>query len=98
MTYLGGMDRTFEVNPDNLCFDFLMSPAAKCIEQRYIEGLYYVKPGMTLKDGLRNVVREVGAFHLGKTAVESRFVDVYVVQTLPKSCLSLVIAELGNKE
>lgn len=98
MSYIGGMDRTFQVSLNDLCFDFLMSLAAKCVESKYIEGLYYLKLGMSLKGGLRKVVGEPSAFHLRKATVESGFVNVYIAQTLPKSCLSLVLAKPRDKQ
>ncbi|CAO2818463.1 unnamed protein product [Amaranthus hypochondriacus] len=75
-----------------------MSLAAQCIQSKYIEGLYYLTPGLSLKDGLRKVVGDAANFHLRKAAVESPLVNVYVVQTLPTSCLSLVLAKPRDKQ
>ena len=60
--YVGGFGRTFFVDPNDLCWDFIWALAEKCCLGMKIVDVNYLIPGQSLRDGLRKVDDEAGAF------------------------------------
>ncbi|CAO2813618.1 unnamed protein product [Amaranthus hypochondriacus] len=65
IVYVGGMGRTFEVNPVDLCLKYLFNLGEMCVNSKIIEGLFYCVPGVPLKDVLRKILIEDDVFQLG---------------------------------
>ncbi|CAO2827724.1 unnamed protein product [Amaranthus hypochondriacus] len=76
VVYVGGMGRTFEVNPVDLCLKYLFNLGEMWVKSNLIEGLFYSVPGVPLKDGLRKILVEDDAFQLSQIAILNLFVEV----------------------
>ncbi|CAO2817776.1 unnamed protein product [Amaranthus hypochondriacus] len=72
VVYIGGMGRTFEFNPVDLCLKYLFNMGEMCVNSNLIEGLFYCVPGVPLKDGLRKILVEDDAFQPTRTGRRGR--------------------------
>ncbi|XP_057522665.1 uncharacterized protein LOC130802669 [Amaranthus tricolor] len=68
-----------KVDPDDLSMDYLMSLANKCNGNRDIQGLFYLLPGYTLKDGLRKINKENVVIELHNAVIQMRTMNVYML-------------------
>ncbi|CAO2833074.1 unnamed protein product [Amaranthus hypochondriacus] len=83
ISYVGGFGKVMEVDPNALSMDYLMTLADKCDGDRGIEGLLYLLPGSTLKDGLRKIDGENVVRELHGALMQLRTVNVYVLHKYP---------------
>ncbi|KAL2925190.1 Antiviral helicase SKI2 [Bienertia sinuspersici] len=73
LRYMGGKGKTFEVDPDHLCWWFLKELAESCGEYGEIQCIYYLNPNNSLAHGFTKVyddeeVRRLGKLHLNSGA------------------------------
>lgn len=78
LVYLGGQGRTFQVNPDEMCFWGVHELACKSGNYSEVDKVYYKLDGKTLMEGLRCVENDAGVFEMGQLAIKNRSLDVYV--------------------
>lgn len=71
------MGRTLVVDRLDICLNYVMNLAEKCIHIKIIEGLYYLVHGLAMKEGLRKIVED-DVFQLGQTTILNRCVDMYM--------------------
>ena len=95
--YVGGFGRTFSVDPNDLCWDFIWELAEKCCLGKKIANVNYLIPGQSLRNGLRKVDDEAEALEMAKLAMENRSLVLYVLHQLPSSVL-VVEASVGECE
>lgn len=88
LIYEGGRGRTFEVDPDELCYWDLIDLGKKCGEYRKIEGVSYLIPNLTLVNGLRKVINDKDCLELANLASKFRCVEVYLLHGLDEPPLA----------
>uniref|UniRef100_A0A803KQL0 PB1-like domain-containing protein n=1 Tax=Chenopodium quinoa TaxID=63459 RepID=A0A803KQL0_CHEQI len=76
LCYINGQGRTFSVDPDELCFFYLVELVMKCA--RYdgrIQGFLYLVPGLSMVDGLRKVTDDESMREMIQVAEKHRGVE-----------------------
>ncbi|KMT01307.1 hypothetical protein BVRB_9g213230 [Beta vulgaris subsp. vulgaris] len=79
LVYEGGKGRTFDTDPDLICWWDLLDLAKKCGNYEKVGALYYLVPGRRLVNGLVRIVEDKDAVELGKVAMNNRCVEIYVL-------------------
>ncbi|KMT10522.1 hypothetical protein BVRB_5g116460 [Beta vulgaris subsp. vulgaris] len=79
LIYAGGQGKTIGVVPDELCFWETMDMAKKCGDYSTVEAVFYLLPGMGLKDGLVKVEDDKSVIALCDIAKKQKSVDLYVL-------------------
>uniref|UniRef100_A0A803KTW2 PB1-like domain-containing protein n=1 Tax=Chenopodium quinoa TaxID=63459 RepID=A0A803KTW2_CHEQI len=77
---MNGQNRTFNVDPDELCSFYLVELVMKCA--RYdgrIQGFLYLVPGLSMEDGLRRVTDDDSMREMIRVAEKHRGVEVYAM-------------------
>ena len=88
INYVGGFGRIMKVDSDDLSMDYLMSLASKCNGDRWIQGLFYLLLGYTLKDDLRKINGENVVVKLHNAMIQMRTMNVYMLHKYPKITLN----------
>uniref|UniRef100_A0A803MGQ6 PB1-like domain-containing protein n=1 Tax=Chenopodium quinoa TaxID=63459 RepID=A0A803MGQ6_CHEQI len=88
LVYMGGMGRTFQVAPDELCYWELVHFGKKCGDYSDIAGLYFLVPNLSLADGLRKITEDAEVLEMGEIVMKHRSVDVYVLHSREEPHLS----------
>lgn len=83
LVYEGGVGRTFAVDPDEICYFYLIELGKKCGDYE-IEGVFYLIPGLNLTNGLRKVNGDNECRDMIDLALKFRCVDVYIYHGLHK--------------
>ncbi|KAL2943077.1 Antiviral helicase SKI2, partial [Bienertia sinuspersici] len=78
LRYVGGKGKTFEVDPDHLCWWFLKELAESCGEYGEIQCIYYLKPNNSLAHGFTKVYDDEEVRRMGEVASKFRSVELYV--------------------
>ncbi|KMS96973.1 hypothetical protein BVRB_7g179810 [Beta vulgaris subsp. vulgaris] len=79
LVYEGGKGRTFDTDPNLVCWWDLLELAKKCGDYEKVGALYYLVPGRRLINGLVRIVEDKDAVELGKVAMNNRCVEIYVL-------------------
>ncbi|KAL2899215.1 Turripeptide VIII-01, partial [Bienertia sinuspersici] len=77
--YTGGLCRTFEVDPDELCWFYLKELVEKCGVSNDGLKIYYLMLGIDFVSGLRSVYDDNEVRRTGEVLMKSRCIDLYVV-------------------
>ncbi|KAL2925814.1 UDP-N-acetylglucosamine--N-acetylmuramyl-(pentapeptide) pyrophosphoryl-undecaprenol N-acetylglucosamine transferase [Bienertia sinuspersici] len=77
--YTGGLCRTFEVDPDELCWFYLKELVEKYGASTDALKIYYLMPGIDFVSGLRSVYDDNEVRTVGEVLMKSRCIDLYVV-------------------
>ena len=77
--YLGGKERRFNVDPDELCWFWLKELTKKCGPYMKIEETYYLILGKNLKDGLRRVYADKENLHMAEILLTYGCIDLYAL-------------------
>ena len=91
--YGGKFKETINGEIEILCWEL----AKKCCLGKKIANVNYLIPGQSMRDGLRKVDYEAGAFELAKMAMENRSLVLYVLHQL-HSLVLVVEASVGECE
>ncbi|KMT17588.1 hypothetical protein BVRB_2g036860 [Beta vulgaris subsp. vulgaris] len=75
LVYLGGECKTFEVDPDELCWWWIEKLAKKCGGYKKICEVHYLLPGLSLEEGLRRVYDDNEVREMTTVLVKKGFVD-----------------------
>ncbi|KAL2901902.1 GTPase-activating protein SAC7, partial [Bienertia sinuspersici] len=78
LRYVGGKGKTFEVDPDHLCWWFLKELAESCGEYGEIQCIYYLNPNNSLAHGFTKVYDDEEVRRMGEVASKFRSVELYV--------------------
>ncbi|KAL2902051.1 Antiviral helicase SKI2 [Bienertia sinuspersici] len=78
LRYVGGKGKTFEVDPDHLCWWFLKELAESCGEYGEIQSIYYLNPSNSLAHGFTKVYDDEEVRRMGEVASKFRSVELYV--------------------
>ncbi|KMT01670.1 hypothetical protein BVRB_9g211310 [Beta vulgaris subsp. vulgaris] len=78
LEYVGGEGKTFKVDPDELCWWFLVELVKKCGKYVGIEHIFYCIPGQNLDVGLRRVYNDKEVLEMGAIVMKEKCIDLYV--------------------
>uniref|UniRef100_A0A803KXD8 PB1-like domain-containing protein n=1 Tax=Chenopodium quinoa TaxID=63459 RepID=A0A803KXD8_CHEQI len=81
LVYMGGEGKSFDVDPDELCYFDLIEMAKKCGQYNAIDGLFYLVPGMYLVDGIRRIGGDAEVIEMGQLLFHNRSLELYVKHT-----------------
>ncbi|KAL2925350.1 Leucine--tRNA ligase [Bienertia sinuspersici] len=76
LVYLSGRGRTFKFDPDELCYFDIMKNAKTCGDYASVAGLFYLIPGLGLREGLRKVVDDSSVSEMGQLAMKYTTIDI----------------------
>ncbi|KAL2928013.1 Leucine--tRNA ligase [Bienertia sinuspersici] len=76
LVYLSGRGRTFKFDPDELCYFDIMKNAKTCGDYASVAGLFYLIPGLGLREGLRKVVDDSSVREMGQLAMKYTTIDI----------------------
>ena len=79
LQYLGGEERRFNVDPDELCWFWLDELAKKCGPYMKIKEIYYLILGKSLEDGLRRVYADKEVLQMVEIVLAYGCIDLYVL-------------------
>ncbi|XP_021725070.1 uncharacterized protein LOC110692374 [Chenopodium quinoa] len=79
LVYYGGLGKTFDVDPDELCWWDLVDLAKNIGNYSKIDTLYYLIPGMSLESGLRKVYDDKEVLEMTEIVKKQKYIQVYVV-------------------
>ena len=91
LLYLGGEERRFNVDPDELCWFWLEELAKKCGPYMKIEEIYYLIPGKSLEEGLRRVYAGKEVLQMAKIVLAYGCIDLYVLHGVDEPNVVLII-------
>ena len=77
--YLGGEERRFNVDHDELCWLWLEELAKKCGPYMKIEEIYYLISGKSLEDRLRRVYVDKEVLQMAEIVFAYGCIDFYVL-------------------
>ena len=81
--YVGDFGRIFSVDPNCLSMEYLMNLDVKFNGDRGIDGIYYLLPGCSVKEGLRKIDGDNDVVYL--QAIQNKAINVYVLHKYPNS-------------
>ncbi|CAH9125871.1 unnamed protein product [Cuscuta epithymum] len=91
LVYLNGNSRTFEVDPDELCWFWLEELAKKCGTYNIIDEIFYLIPGLTFDKGLRRVYNDKEVLEMTEILMRFKSLDCYVLHGIDKEDLVLLL-------
>ena len=77
LQYLGGQERAFNVDPNELYWFWLEELAYKCGPYMKIEEVYYLIPGKSLEKGLRRVYDDKEVLQMSEIVFGNRCIDLF---------------------
>ena len=81
--HIEGFDRIFAIDTDHLSMEYLMNLVVRSNGDKEIEGIFYLLPDFSLKDGLGKMDGENEVINLYDTVIQNRVVNVYVFHKYP---------------
>ncbi|CAH9113065.1 unnamed protein product [Cuscuta epithymum] len=98
LLYLNGESKSFDVDPDELCWFWLEELAKKCGSYTIIEEIYYLVPGLPLDNGLRRVYNDREVLQMSEIVLKARSLELYVVHGLDQEERVAMSPSIQNKE
>ncbi|CAH9106999.1 unnamed protein product [Cuscuta epithymum] len=96
LLYLNGECKSFDIDPDELCWFWLEELAKKCGSYTRIEEIYYLVPGLPLDNGLRRVYNDREVLEMSEIVLKARSLDLYVVHGLDQAEQVIMLPSTPN--
>ena len=96
LEYVDGGIRTFPVDPDELCWWYLVELVGKCGGYNAVDQIYYLLPGKKLENGLLRVYNDQEVLEMGAIAIKERCVDLFVKHCIDEPELILFLDGTDN--
>ncbi|CAH9121765.1 unnamed protein product [Cuscuta epithymum] len=98
LLYLNGECKSFDVDPDELCWFWLEELAKKCGSYTTIDEIYYLITGLSLDKGLRRVYNDKEVLQMSEIVLKARSLKMYVVHGLDQAELVVMLPSIQNTE
>ena len=91
---MGGQERTFNVDPDELCWFRLEELAKKFGSYMKIEEIFYLILGKSLDEGLNRVYDDKKVLRMSEIVLGNKCIDLYVLYGVEPKIVPMIDANI----